>query len=805
LNSLPPKPGAKIKFTNKNKFKSMKKTISIFALLTMFSCFMNTSYSTTIIDASNCYITGTVYWNTDNHYIIQQSVFIDFWATLIIDVSSVGDILIEIDQGCGFEVEGSIVVIGTSSDWVTFTYSGTSGTGGWKGIEITPISSSNSFEYCIFEYILKTNVNCTGPNIAACGGIVIDQNVNTTFDNCIFQFNEVCYNGGALHVRQGGIADLNNCQFLHNYAGNRGGAISIHDGGSVTHSIENCYFYQNQAVAGGGAIWATNAKLNISHSEFEDNYCYCNDWQSNGYTGGGAICFVAGSNITNIYISSTDFITNKAENIYSSGYSFGGAIAVFAVDNDLNLGIGDCEFTSNLAIDDGGAIYLLDNNNTLHIDMVDNDFIENVAENEGGGVYFDNCDDMLDISDNLFQSNEAINGAGIFASGCEDANFHSNEFFTNKVSSKGGGIYLENCNLSTVANNNTFTENEAEYGGGCYLYQTEIQNGIKVSEFIGNSAEEDGGGIYLDESDVYVGLCKFKDNHALNGDGGGIYITGDMNDQPYKLINNLFIINTAYYNGGAIYSESDEMAMVFNCTIADNEATNGDGGGMYLVNNGPQSINTIWWGNTDYNNDYPQTYPAPAANNGFSYCCIENGPGCTGCITSDPEFVDAGNGDYRISAAGMPNYYSPCIDAGYDNVSLTENVDLKNDDRTWDWRSSGNIVIDIGAYEYEVDQSPYYKKLPNNQELYGNNDQIVCYPTLIDDYLLINISNFSYNWLKISIKNSMNQEIASVFEGNIKNQSGQFIWKPINIQSGMYFIEIRSNEGIIDVKKVFIR
>ncbi|RKY13364.1 MAG: hypothetical protein DRP82_05480, partial [Planctomycetota bacterium] len=60
------------------------------------------------------------------------------------------------------------------------------------------------------------------------------------------------------------------------------------------------------------------------------------------------------------------------------------------------------------------------------------------------------------------------------------------------------------------------------------------------------------------------------------------------------------------------------------------------------------------------------------------------------CIHSDPQFVDAANGDYHLKDT------SPCIDAG-DNSLVPSGVDKDLDGNP----RIVNGTVDIGAYEYQ--------------------------------------------------------------------------------------------------------
>ena len=132
-----------------------------------------------------------------------------------------------------------------------------------------------------------------------------------------------------------------------------------------------------------------------------------------------------------------------------------------------------------------------------------------------------------------------------------------------------------------------------------------------------------------------------------------------------------------------------------NCTISGNSASS-SGGGMCSGT----ANNCIVWYNT-----------APSGNDLYGItarysCSPDVTHGSNGNITTEPVFVDAANGDYRLAAG------SPCIDAG-SNAYVVGFLDLDSLPRIV------GRVVDMGAYEYQgagiVDQDS--DGLPDDWEI----------------------------------------------------------------------------------------
>ena len=110
------------------------------------------------------------------------------------------------------------------------------------------------------------------------------------------------------------------------------------------------------------------------------------------------------------------------------------------------------------------------------------------------------------------------------------------------------------------------------------------------------------------------------------------------------------------------------------------------------------------WGNTVTNG-----HPSIGGNGTptVTYSDVEAGFDGIGNIELDPLFVDPDNDDYHIAPT------SPCIDAA-DNTAVPEGivVDLDGEDRfvddpdTVDTGNGDPPIVDMGAYEFQPDETP---------------------------------------------------------------------------------------------------
>ena len=268
---------------------------------------------------------------------------------------------------------------------------------------------------------------------------------------------------------------------------------------------------------------------------------------------------------------------------------------------------------------------------------------------------------------------------------------------TNGYTEFGGGIYCDNASRPSLQNV-TITGNYAEYGGGIFCVNSSSLSLTNVT-IMGNTAYY-GGGILCWDSSPSLENVTISDNFS-NWDGGGIYC---YYSNP-NLENVTISGNDATFSGGGIYCELYSNPSLNNVTISSNFAGTSGGGiscydsspslenvtitsnmssGIYLCDDSnPVLINSILW------NDSPQEiYNIGSGSVTATYSDIEGGTGQpwfgTGCIDSNPLFVDPSSEDYLLQPT------SPCIDAGDPASPLDPD----------------GTIADMGAYYFDQTIAP---------------------------------------------------------------------------------------------------
>ncbi len=450
-------------------------------------------------------------------------------------------------------------------------------------------NSAGSYGGAVYGY---SCVNCSFVgNSAGSGGAVYFSNLGSVI-NCSFVGHTAKYCGGAIYFDENGwishVGSCSNCSFVNNSAGNYGGAVYFN---GRHGSVVNCSFVGNSADF-GGAVYDGGSVVNCS---FINNYA---DVDGGAMYGGSCV--------------NCSFVNNSAGNyggaVYGNGVYCGSCVNCSFIGNSAGSGgavymgsVENCSFVNNHAASYGGAIY---NGKVIGYYK----FINNTATS-GNDIFnttFMNSSSFIDLNSLIKGSNDSdiylldnYLNLGDFPHGIEinrSVTIHGNGFiidadgksqifritngnvtfkdiiFTNGKSSNYGGAIEGSCTLV----NCIFIGNSADRGGAVCFKDW----GVAVNcTFVNNFAYDYGGAIYITTSGPTSGHlsivnCSFINNRA-DEYGGAIRNWGN---ELFNLDNSLFVNNSAYYDGGAIFSNGEVNVSFCNFT---NCACNREGGAIY--------------------------------------------------------------------------------------------------------------------------------------------------------------------------------------------------------------------------------
>ena len=285
----------------------------------------------------------------------------------------------------------------------------------------------------------------------------------------------------------------------------------------------------------------------------------------------------------------------------------------------------------------------------------------------------------------------------------------------------GGGMVI--IKASPTISNCIFTHNAALFGGAIAVLEQSNPNLINC--LFERNESYIGGGVYNIKSQIKLKDCLFISNNSTYG--AGLY----LKDSDATINNSTLSNNTAYYEGGGIYSTNNETLTLKNCKFRNN-SSDSDGGGMHIED----TKNTFLSGCL-FTGNYTHQGSAISNSNSDqnSFVTITN---CT----------FAGNSNNSIGTARVNISYS----------RFSSYVTIKN---SIIWNNIGQVINNGGIHAF-------YSNLQGGWEGYGNID--------IDPFFV----NPGY-WIDTNDPNIVvepNEPNAIWIEGDyhLKSQSGR--WNP---------------------------
>ncbi|SFE88518.1 putative Ig domain-containing protein [Spirosoma endophyticum] len=296
------------------------------------------------------------------------------------------------------------------------------------------------------------------------------------------------------------------------------------------------------------------------------------------------------------------------------------------------------------------------------------------------GVNTDNS--YIILTNNNVASTARLDGFVI--SGAYNANNNFFDISGAGVVNSGGGPSFVNCQISQ----NTITPNTLAAGAG----MTNLQSNPTLLTCVisGNMANgTSGGGIYNNTCSPTITSCIIASNTATGGGGGMYNVDSNSGATSPVLTNCLLIQNVGGSQGGASYDDRSSPRYL-NCTFAGNRANSG----AAIQNGGSPSLtNCIIWDNQGSAALGGSTVTA-------NYCLVES---------AEIDYSGTGNIKATSSPFTMGSYLlsgcSVALNAG-NNAAYTSTqgpgTDLAGNSRFYQ-----GGVIDIGAYEYQGNPTPY--------------------------------------------------------------------------------------------------
>lgn len=253
----------------------------------------------------------------------------------------------------------------------------------------------------------------------------------------------------------------------------------------------------------------------------------------------------------------------------------------------------------------GGGVRVLTGNK---VKMINNGQIANNTAVNGGGVYVDGGTFIIADVDDV-ENNNATNGGGIYATnGSLVKVLNDGDVLDNTASTDGGGVYLTGNSDLRVKDPLSYVGasgqgNSANRGGGVFIAQGSDDSKVTLS---------DGGEVRSNDATFGAGVYMLSGELEVN-DGGGIVANMGGNGAGVLAVNGpdtrtlvdlnkgaLIADNTGGLGAGVFMSTNSKLRVdggtsggVFNPVLFSNNVSTSNGGGLYLENAKPATLDTV--------------------------------------------------------------------------------------------------------------------------------------------------------------------------------------------------------------------
>ncbi len=546
-------------------------------------------------------------------------------------------------------------------------------------------------------------------------------------------------------------------------------------------------------------------------------------------------------------------ITGNTENAFhvliTANLTDATTINGFTVQGGNASGSGDLAYSGqSFRRDSGGGMYHLRSSPNVS-DMI---FVGNSCLDLGGGILYEGLEDIrFTVSNAVFTQNQAGSTAGgLGILGATDDNVVENSIFRgNRALANGGAMSTSFLTLAsgTAVTNVLFEDNDARSGGAISTSASETFI-VKNCMFLNNSAspisniDEDatGGAIRIDGGNptmignVFIGNTAFWGGAVFGLDLGSspssARLTTYINNifynniadeiagaifhfnQPYNVINNVFIENRTVFLSGAfstiaVDGTGNGGTGSFTSTITNSTFfANGINDNSNFVVGGNfdyEFNNNVFWGDPNGNDEiFVSSTSTITGRNNFAQNFESSG---FTTLTSDP-FINSGDPDGPDDVFGtlddglFPAENSPLIDAGANLELPLDTFDIDNDSNTTerlpiDITGSQRIVqigslnrVDVGAYEFNATLSSNHNVLNNKLFLYPNPAKNTLQISNPNNVVIDNIELFDLQGRLVKQFNTFN--INSTLSLDISE-----------LKSAVYLVKVNSG-SIIDVIRI---
>lgn len=554
------------------------------------------------------------------------------------------------------------------------------------------------------EFLLNNNSNCSINEaiLSAITNLAIDQCVSGDGDDQIIFADSLFDASGRLIIDvefpllvTSESLDIsvpdNKILWLRGNENNLLMSVNLND--QATFSMNNTHLSGGFSTEPGGALRFIGEETTINLNRI-------NFFNNRSASHGGAIAFNRDETLT------SDVSINISHGQFSENHSDGDGGAIHLAEH-YSLNLSDSQFTDNVAVASGGGIATADN-----IAITTSTFDNNAANTDRGGALFISEARMITIDDSSFIGNQADGGGAIQMTSPRSLliDIKNNLFLMNTAVQGGGAISGSNLTIVSSAEvdftYNVFSHNSSDsVGGAVSIAQSNATINFAFNQFDSNVANTSGGALRLGKliSDVYYQLNGNVFTHNVAGEfGGAIDVSGSGGVGTFLTMTN----NTLGFNqadvGGAFYNFQATAKLSFNTFVYNQAHTSGASIGGTTGANFEVAHNILahsgLLSHCDINGDNTTSYGAN----------IHTDNSCALTANSDQWVADPMLSGFYRSGNGLPGFVplvgSPAIDtAASENCTTPDGTQLTDDQQQQERNQDGNgddqARCDSGALE----------------------------------------------------------------------------------------------------------
>ncbi len=362
----------------------------------------------------------------------------------------------------------------------------------------------------------------------------------------------------------------------------------------------------------GGRTFVENLSIGIDLT-LEGGYNGC-------ATGSTAATTINGNDAARVITISGDGVDVTLENLIITngatvGFAGGGGVYYYSSPIAGTLNLTNVDVYTNTSFV-GGGLFIGENSQVIGTNV---DIYENSALG-GGGVYLSGGRIELSgpsaASNSYIRDNQAAVGGGVYGTyygtHAPLLNLPSNVDIENNTAligdGWGGGVFMSEGTVS-LADGSDIMFNEAILGGGTYLLTSTLTIATPNSEIGYNTASGEGGGVYAQNSYIYLNQdAELFFNEAGTdgtGSGGGAYLDDSRIYSRKSRIEH----NSAGTYGGGIYAGNSSIVDIdlgdyacadVRCSRVSSNTATSYGGGIYAASSDIYLDNTFVENNTGF-------------------------------------------------------------------------------------------------------------------------------------------------------------------------------------------------------------